>query len=147
MELERFVISDNEIRTKLADRQGSPLRIAEVYQGELARSIVDKRSDDKRQVPEILVSPPEESGHNSRESRDILVLEKCKSGTNSGEKENFESKYHRSELKESPVRSTYEPKHRYVPPMEPPVSTYKLANEVLESKGNPLRDRSRSKES
>ena len=31
MELERFVISDNEIRTKLADRQGSPLRIAEVY--------------------------------------------------------------------------------------------------------------------
>ena len=31
--------------------------------------------------------------------------------------------------------------------MEPPVSTYKFVNEVLENKGNPLRDRSRSKES
>ena len=55
---------------------------------------MDKRSDEIRQVPDIIVSPPEELDHNRQESKDFLVLEKCKSGSqsqtnNSGEKENY----------------------------------------------------------
>ena len=45
-ELERFLVSDNEIRGKLMDRERSPLKMRDLYSGGVQQSF-DKRAPEE----------------------------------------------------------------------------------------------------
>lgn len=63
--MDQFLISDNEIRAKLQDRNRSPLKMADLYQGNPASSMISK-------IPSVM---PSERDLN------LLSLKKCETAS------------------------------------------------------------------